>query len=49
MMQSPLGVQVGQASSSSSWTSFSSPWKRVWDDHEVVDLGVGRHHADFPS
>jgi uncharacterized protein YndB with AHSA1/START domain len=36
-MQSPLGVQVGQASSTSSWTSFSSLWERAWDGHEVVD------------
>jgi len=31
------------------WTSFSSPWARAWDGHEVVDLAVGRlalHHAD---
>ena len=40
-MQSPPGVQVGQASSSSNWTSFSSPWERAWDGHEVIDLGVG--------
>ena len=40
-MQSPLGVQVGQASSSRNWTSFSSPWERAWDGHEVIDLSVG--------
>jgi hypothetical protein len=22
--------------------SFSSPWARAWDGHEVVDLAVGR-------
>ena len=27
---------------SSNWTSFSSPWARAWDGHEVVDLAVGR-------
>src|SRR5512145_2669998 len=29
--------------------SFSSPWARVWDGHEVVDLAVGRlalHYAE---
>src|SRR5260370_825818 len=34
---------------SSNWTSFSSPWARVWDGHEVVDLAVGRlalHYAE---
>jgi hypothetical protein len=31
------------------WTSFSSPWARAWDGHEVVDLAVGRlalHYAE---
>jgi hypothetical protein len=27
---------------SSNWTSFSAPWARAWDSHEVVDLAVGR-------
>src|SRR4029434_10418519 len=27
---------------SRNWTSFSSPWARAWDGHEVVDLAVGR-------
>ena len=34
---------------SSNWTSFSSPWARAWDGHEVVDLAVGRlalHYAE---
>jgi hypothetical protein len=34
---------------SSNWTSFSSPWARAWDGHEVVDLAAGRlalHHAE---
>jgi hypothetical protein len=26
---------------SRNWTSFSSPWARAWDGHEVVDLAVG--------
>jgi hypothetical protein len=29
-------------SSSSNWTSFSSPWARAWEGHEVVDLAGGR-------
>jgi hypothetical protein len=40
---------VGCPSSSSSWTSFSTPWARAWDGHEVVDLAVGRlalHYAE---
>src|SRR4029434_9621704 len=34
---------------SRNWTSFSSPWARAWDGHEVVDLAVGRlalHYAE---
>jgi hypothetical protein len=34
---------------SSNWTSFSAPWARAWDGHEVVDLAVGRlalHYAE---
>jgi uncharacterized protein YndB with AHSA1/START domain len=27
---------------SRNWTSFSSPWARAWDGHEVVYLAVGR-------
>ena len=39
----------GWESSSSNWTSFSSPWARVWDCHEVVDLAVGRlPHSSRP-
>src|SRR5262245_1555403 len=34
----PPGVQVELARRSSNWTSFSSPWARAWDGHEVVDL-----------
>src|SRR6188508_420705 len=34
---------------SRNWTSFSSPWARAWDGHEVVDLAVrhrlNHHHA----
>jgi hypothetical protein len=33
---------VGCPSSSSNWTSFSSPWARAWDSHEIVDPAVGR-------
>src|SRR5678815_4944973 len=25
---------------SRNWTSFSSPWARAWDGHDVVDLAV---------
>ena len=28
---------MGCPSSSSNWTSFSSPWARAWDSHEVVE------------
>ena len=34
---------------SNNWTSYSSPWVRAWDGHEVVDLAVGRvalHYAE---
>ena len=31
---------VERASRSSNWTSFSSPWARASDSHEVVDLWV---------
>jgi uncharacterized protein YndB with AHSA1/START domain len=34
------GWRVGCPSSSSNWTSFSSPWARAWDGHEVVDLAA---------
>jgi len=43
------GWRVGCARRSSNWTSFSSPWARAWDAHEVVDLAVGRlalHYAE---
>ena len=43
------GWRVGCPNSSSNWTSFSSPWARAWDGHEVVDLAVGRlalHYAE---
>ena len=36
-------------SRSSNWTSFSSPWARAWDGHEVVDLAADRlalHYAE---
>jgi hypothetical protein len=36
---------VGLASSSSSWTSFSSSWARAWGDHELIDLRIGRQAA----
>jgi hypothetical protein len=29
--------------------SFSSPWARAWDGHDVIDLALGRvalHHAE---
>ena len=34
------GSTVGWARRSSNWTSFSSPWARAWDGHEVVDLAT---------
>ncbi len=37
-----LLARVGGASSSSSWTSFSSPWAGTWDGHDVVNFAVGR-------
>jgi hypothetical protein len=43
---------VGCARRSSNWTSFSSPWSRARDGHEVVDLAVGRlalHYAEENS
>ena len=46
------GRTVGWARRSSSWTSFSSPWARAWDGHEVVDLAVGHlalHSAPAPQ
>jgi activator of Hsp90 ATPase-like protein len=36
-MRSPLEVQVGTVSRSSSWTSFSSPCKRAWVGPETLD------------
>jgi hypothetical protein len=33
---------VGWVRRSSNSTSFSPPWARAWDGHEVVDLAVGR-------
>ena len=36
----------GCPSRSGNWTSFSSPWARASDGHEVVDRGVGR---DMPA
>src|SRR5882672_3426471 len=36
------GWRVGCPRRSRNWTSFSSPWARAWDGHEVVDLAVGR-------
>src|SRR6185503_15803822 len=36
------GRRMRWARRSSNWTSFSSPWARAWDGHEVVDLAVGR-------
>ena len=43
------GRRMGCPRRSSNWTSFSSPWARAWDGHEVVDLAVGRlalHYAE---
>jgi len=43
------GWRVGCPRRSRNWTSFSSPWARAWDGHEVVDLAVGRlalHYAE---
>ena len=43
------GRRMRWARRSSNWTSFSSPWARAWDGHEVVDLAVGRlalHYAE---
>ena len=31
------GRRMGCPRRSSNWTSFSSPWARAWDGHEVVD------------
>jgi hypothetical protein len=42
-------LKVGCPRRSRNWTSFSSPWARARDGHEVVDLAVGRlalHHAE---
>ena len=39
-------VRMGCARRSSNWTSFSSPWARARDGHEVVDRGVG---CDMPG
>src|ERR1700754_2151859 len=43
------GWRVGCPRRSRNWTSFSSPWARARDGHDVVDLAVGRlalHHAE---
>src|SRR5258705_9273800 len=43
------GWRVGCPRRSRNWTSFSSPWARAWDGHEVVDLAAGRlalHYAE---
>ena len=43
------GWKVECRSRSRNWTSFSSPWARAWDGHEVGDLAVGRlalHYAE---
>jgi hypothetical protein len=37
----PPEAPVGQASSSSSWTSFSPARERAWDGREVIDPGAG--------
>jgi uncharacterized protein YndB with AHSA1/START domain len=36
------GMEGGCPRRSRNWTSFSSPWARSRDGHEVVDLAVGR-------
>src|SRR5260221_10663337 len=48
MLPAP-GRRMRRARRSRNWTSFSSPWARAWDGHEVVDLAVGRlalHYAE---
>src|ERR1700733_9188424 len=35
------GRRMRRSRRSRNWTSFSSPWARARDDHEVVDLAVG--------
>lgn len=44
---SPPDVQVGLATRSSNWTTFSSPWARAWDGREVIDprLAVWLFHC----
>ncbi len=44
----PGGGVMRWSRRSSNWTSFSSPWARAWDGHEVVDLGrlPGSLHAE---
>ena len=37
------GARTGWARRSSNWTSFSSPWARAWDGHEVVALAASAH------
>src|SRR5260221_8501964 len=41
MLPAP-GRRMRRSRRSRNWTSFSSPWARAWDGHEVVDLAVGR-------
>src|SRR5678815_2792953 len=43
---SPPGVLVEWARRSSNWTSFSSPWARAWDGHEVGALEDGASLRD---
>jgi uncharacterized protein YndB with AHSA1/START domain len=47
-LRSP-GWRVGCPRRSRNWTSFSSPWARAWDGHEVVALAVGRMALRSPS
>jgi predicted RNA methylase len=47
MLPAP-GRRMRRSRRSRNWTSFSSPWARAWDGHEVIDLAVGRlalHYA----
>src|SRR5260221_6542632 len=51
MLPAP-GRRMRRSRRSRNWTSFSSPWARAWDGHEVVDLAVGRlvlHYAEENS
>src|SRR3977135_3125739 len=36
------GRRMRWARRSNNWTSFSAPWARAWDGHEVIDLAVAR-------